>query len=86
MSIIAWIVVGLIAGWLAEKITGSDHGLLTNLIVGVIGAFIGGFLVSALFGYRVTDGFSIASILVATLGAVILLFIVGLVRGRRPSY
>jgi uncharacterized membrane protein YeaQ/YmgE (transglycosylase-associated protein family) len=87
MSILAWIVVGIIAGWLAEKITGSDHGLLTNLIVGVIGAFIGGFLMSTLFGIRYTDGFSIASILVATLGAVILLLIVGLIRGRRrPSY
>ena len=86
MSILAWIGVGILAGWLAEKITGSDHGLITNLIVGIIGAFIGGFLMSALFGYRLDQGFNIATILVATLGAVALLLIVGLIRGRRPSY
>jgi uncharacterized membrane protein YeaQ/YmgE (transglycosylase-associated protein family) len=66
MSILAWIGVGILAGWLAEKITGSDHGLITNLIVGVIGAFVGGFLMSALFGYRLDQGFNIATILVAT--------------------
>jgi uncharacterized membrane protein YeaQ/YmgE (transglycosylase-associated protein family) len=87
MSIIAWIVVGIIAGWLAEKITGSDHGLLTNLIVGVVGAFIGGFLMSRLLGYSFDQGLNIITILVATLGAVILLVIVSLIRGRRrPSY
>ena len=86
MSILAWIGVGIIAGWLAEKITGSNHGLLTNLIVGIIGAFIGGFLVSQLFGYRYVEGFNLPSILVATLGAVVLLFVLGLLRGRRTIY
>jgi uncharacterized membrane protein YeaQ/YmgE (transglycosylase-associated protein family) len=86
MSILAWIVVGIIAGWLAEKITGSNHGLLTNLIVGIIGAFIGGFIMSSLFNYRYTEGLNIPSILVATLGAVVLLFILGLVRGRRTIF
>ena len=86
MSILAWIGVGILAGWMAEKITGSDHGLITNLIVGVIGTFIGGFLMSALFDNRLDQGFNIATILVATLGAVALLLIVGLIRGRRPSY
>jgi uncharacterized membrane protein YeaQ/YmgE (transglycosylase-associated protein family) len=86
MSILAWIVVGIIAGWLAEKITGSNHGLLTNLIVGIIGAFIGGFLVSNLLGYRYVEGFNLPSILVATLGAVVLLFVLGLVRGRRTIF
>ena len=86
MSILAWIVVVIIAEWLAEKITGSNHGLLTNLIVGIIGAFIGGFLVSSLFGYRYVEGFNLASILVATLGAVVLLFLLGLLRGRRTIF
>ena len=86
MSILAWIGVGIIAGWLAEKITGSNHGLLTNLIVGIIGAFIGGFLVSQLFDYRYVEGFNLPSILVATLGAVVLLFVLGFLRGRRPIY
>ena len=53
MSIIAWLVVGILAGWLAERITGRNHGLLTNLIVGIVGAFIGG-LWSAAFSVFAT--------------------------------
>jgi uncharacterized membrane protein YeaQ/YmgE (transglycosylase-associated protein family) len=85
MSILAWIVVGIIAGWLAEKIMGRDHSLLTNLIVGVVGAFVGGFLMSTIFGFRYTEGFNFASILVATLGAVVFLFIWGMISGRRHA-
>ncbi|HVL72237.1 MAG TPA: GlsB/YeaQ/YmgE family stress response membrane protein [Beijerinckiaceae bacterium] len=85
MSILAWIVVGIIAGWLAEKIMGRDHSLLTNLIVGIIGAFVGGFLLSTLLGFRYTEGFNLASILVATLGAVVFLFLWGLISGRRHA-
>ena len=59
MSFITWLVVGLIAGWLAERITGRDHGLLTNLIVGVAGAFIGGLMVSSLLGFRYVEGFNL---------------------------
>ena len=47
---IAWIIIGIIAGWLAEKIMKRSHGLLTNLIVGVIGALLGGFLANNLLG------------------------------------
>jgi uncharacterized membrane protein YeaQ/YmgE (transglycosylase-associated protein family) len=83
MSILAWIVVGLIAGWLAERITGRNHGLLTNLIVGIVGAFIGGFLFSSLLGFRYEDGFNLASIVVATIGAVALLALTGGFRSRR---
>ena len=83
MSLITWLVVGLIAGWLAERITGRDHGLLTNLIVGVAGAFIGGLMVSSLLGFRYVEGFNLPSILVAILGAVILLAVFGIFQGRR---
>jgi uncharacterized membrane protein YeaQ/YmgE (transglycosylase-associated protein family) len=83
MSILAWIVVGLIAGWLAERITGRNHGLLTNLFVGIIGAFVGGFLFSSLLGFRYEEGFNLASILVATIGAVALLAVTGGFRTRR---
>ena len=44
MSWIAWIVAGIIAGWIAEQLTGRRHGLITNLIVGLLGAFVGGWL------------------------------------------
>ena len=84
MSILAWIVVGLIAGWLAERITGRNHGLLTNLFVGIIGAFVGGFLFSSLLGFRYEEGFNLASILVATIGAVALLAVTGGFRRTWP--
>jgi uncharacterized membrane protein YeaQ/YmgE (transglycosylase-associated protein family) len=83
MSILAWIIVGLIAGWLAERITGRNHGLLTNLIVGIVGAFVGGFLFSSLLGFRYEEGLNLPSIVVATVGAVVLLALLGGFRTRR---
>ena len=85
MNIFACIVVGVLAGWIAERITGRNHGLLTNLIVGVVGAFIGGFLVSSLLGFQYAEGFKVPSILVATVGAVLLLGILGGFRSRRVT-
>ena len=78
MNIIFWIIVGIIAGWLAEKIMGRNHGLLTNLIVGIVGAFIGGLIFSG--GSINNAGLTLYSFLVSLLGAVILLAIVNLVR------
>jgi uncharacterized membrane protein YeaQ/YmgE (transglycosylase-associated protein family) len=83
MNIVACIIVGLIAGWLAERIMGRDHGLLMNLVVGIIGALIGGFLTSSLLGLQYDEGFNLASIAVATLGAVVFLGIFGGVRRSR---
>lgn len=83
MSFLAWIGVGIIAGWLAERIAGRNHGLLTNLFVGVIGAFIGGFIFSTLLGFRYDEGFNLPSIVVATIGAVVLLAVFGGLRSRR---
>ena len=85
MSILACIVVVLIAGWLAERITGRNHGLLTNLIVGMIGAFVGGFLASSLLGFRYEEGFNLPSIVVATVGAVALLALTGGFRSARRT-
>ncbi len=81
MGIIGWIIIGVVAGWLAEKIMKRNHGLLTNLIVGVVAAILGGFIASSLLGIPV-GGFNIMTLIVATLGAVLLLFLVGLVRRR----
>jgi uncharacterized membrane protein YeaQ/YmgE (transglycosylase-associated protein family) len=83
MSILAWIIVGIIAGWLAERITGRNHGLLTNLLVGIVGAFLGGFIFSSLLGFRYEEGFNVPSIVVATVGAVALLAVTGGFRQRR---
>jgi len=83
MSIMAWIIVGIIAGWLAERITGRNHGLFTNLIVGIVGAFLGGFIFSSLLGFRYEEGFNLPSIVVATVGAVVLLAVTGGFRQRQ---
>ena len=83
MSIIAWIVVGLVAGWIAERIMGRNQGLLTNLVVGVIGAMVGGFIFSSILGFQYNQGLNLASIVVATVGAVVLLAIFGGLQARR---
>lgn len=80
MSFFGSIVVGIIAGWLAEKIMHRDHGLVTNLIVGLIGGVIGG-LVLTPFGFNSDATGWGMNIVAGTLGAVILLWVVGLVRG-----
>ena len=82
MSILAWIVVGLIAGWLAERITGRNHGLLTNLIVGIVGAFIGGMLFHAA-GWHVPFAGLAGTIFVAFIGALILLAVLHVIHYGR---
>jgi uncharacterized membrane protein YeaQ/YmgE (transglycosylase-associated protein family) len=85
MGILAWIVVGLIAGWLAgELMRGSGFGLLGNIVVGIVGALLGGFLATALF--NIPDpitGFDFTTIIVAFLGSVVLLALLRLLRGAR---
>lgn len=80
MSILLWILIGGVAGWIAEKATKSDHGLLTNIIVGVIGALIGGWLFGIL-GLQIAPGL-IGSLVTAVIGALILLFGLKFVRGK----
>jgi uncharacterized membrane protein YeaQ/YmgE (transglycosylase-associated protein family) len=84
MGILALIVVGLIAGLLAKLVMPGDDpgGLIVTTLIGIAGAFVGGFVVDILGGAGVT-GINIWSILVATLGAVILLAIYRLFAGRR---
>jgi uncharacterized membrane protein YeaQ/YmgE (transglycosylase-associated protein family) len=86
MSFILWLIVGGIVGWLASLImkTDAQQGILLNVIVGIVGAFIGGWLISPLVGAgTINEGFSIASLLVSLVGAVILLAIVNLFRRGR---
>ncbi len=78
MGLIGFLIIGLIAGWLAGLIMkGKGAGLIMNLVVGVIGAFVGGFLFR-LVGLS-AHGF-IGSLITATVGAVVLLFVVGLLK------
>ena len=83
MGIIAWIVVGLIAGALAKLVMPGDDpgGIIITILLGIVGAFVGGFVVNLLGGAGVS-GFNLWSIVVATLGAIILLAIYRLVAGR----
>jgi len=84
MNFIIWIVVGGIIGWLASLImrTDAQQGPLLNIIVGIVGALIGGWLISPLVGAGTINqnDFSIGGLLVSLIGAVILLAIVNLVR------
>ncbi|MFC7478258.1 GlsB/YeaQ/YmgE family stress response membrane protein [Dankookia sp. GCM10030260] len=83
MGIIAWIVLGLIAGWIASKIMhGEGSGLLMNLVLGVVGAFVGGLLISVVGGVGIT-GFNLWSLLVSVLGAVVVLWLYNAFRSRR---
>jgi uncharacterized membrane protein YeaQ/YmgE (transglycosylase-associated protein family) len=88
MGIILWIILGAFAGWVASNImrTNSEQGLLGDVIVGSLGAVIGGFIMNAL-GRAPITGFNAYSFLVALLGAVILLAAVKALRGnsRRPT-
>lgn len=81
MGIIGWIVIGALAGWIASLVTGNDKrmGAGMNILVGIIGGVIGGIIMNVLGGSGVT-GFNLWSLLVATIGAVILLFIVNAVK------
>ncbi len=85
MGILSWIIVGLIAGWLAGLVMkGSGYGALGDIILGIIGAIIGGFLASAIFGLTdAVNGINLTSIVVAFIGAVVLVAIVRAVGGRR---
>jgi uncharacterized membrane protein YeaQ/YmgE (transglycosylase-associated protein family) len=85
MGILSWIIVGLIAGWLAGMVMrGSGYGVVGDIILGIIGALVGGFLASAVFGVAdAVNGINIVSLVVAFIGAVI---VVALVRAvARPS-
>jgi uncharacterized membrane protein YeaQ/YmgE (transglycosylase-associated protein family) len=85
MSIIAWIILGVIAGWIASKIVNKQgEGFIGDLVLGVIGAVVGGFLFSR-FGYSPVTGFNLYSLLVAILGAIIVLWIYHAIVGRRTT-
>ena len=85
MGILSWLVVGLIAGFLASRVMrGGGYGLIGDIIVGIVGALLGGFLAGQLLGVpNAVNGINVTSILVAFIGAVILIALLRLVSGRR---
>lgn len=86
MSIIGWIVLGLIAGFIASKIVNrSGEGLIMDIVLGIVGALVGGFIFNA-FGAAGITGFNIYSMIVAIIGAIILLVLYhAIFGGRRAS-
>lgn len=86
MSIIAWIVLGLIAGFIASKLVNkSGEGVVLDILLGVVGAVVGGFLFTT-FGATGVDGFNIWSMFVAVIGAVVVLAIKHAVMGRTHAH
>ena len=89
MSIIAWIILGAIAGYLAGFFVSGDEGLgvIGHIVLGIVGALVGGFLASVLLNTKPIDGASdISSIVAATIGAIIVVLVAGMVtRGTRTG-
>ena len=86
MNLVIWLIVGGIVGWLASMIMRTDgqQGIILNVVVGIVGAFIGGWLISPMVGTgTINDGFTVGSFVVSLIGAVILLALVNLFRRGR---
>ena len=83
MDFIAWIVVGAIAGFLANQIMGSSKGLLMMVVLGIVGGLVGGFVATSVLKMGSVDGINIESIFIATLGAILVIFVVRFFQGGR---
>ena len=86
MGFILWIVIGALVGWIASKIMGTDaeQGAFLNILVGIVGAALGGLLIGPRLGGGTINqyNFSVGSLLISLIGAVVLLALVNLLRGR----
>lgn len=83
-DIIFWIIFGAIAGWIASMVMGSNNSLVTDIILGIVGAIVGGWLASLLGGSGVT-GFNIYSLVVAVIGAIVVIYVGRMLMGRRAT-
>ena len=85
MGIIAWIILGAIAGWITNMIMGGSEGVIATVILGIIGAVVGGWLAGTVLHVADVTGINIESIIVAVVGAVIVVAVYRLVVGRRAT-
>ena len=84
MSILAWLILGLIAGFIASKlVNNSGEGMILDIALGIVGAFVGGSLFS-FFGAAPVTGFNLYSVIVAVIGSVVVLVLYHAIVGRRP--
>ena len=85
MSVIGWIVLGLIAGFIASKIVNKQgEGLIMDIVLGIVGAIVGGWLFATL-GHEGVNGFNVYSMFVAVVGAIVVLLLYHVVTGRRTA-
>ena len=85
MGIIAWIVLGAIAGWITNMIMGGREGVIATIILGIIGAVVGGYIAGTVLKVADVTGVNIESIIVAVIGAVIVVAVYRAVTGRRTA-
>lgn len=83
MGFFSWIIVGAIAGWVASQLMKAREGLLTMVVLGIVGGLVGGFVASNVLKIGTVDGINFESILIATLGAIAVIFVVHLATGSR---
>ena len=83
MGFLAWIVVGAIAGFLANQVMGSRDGLLRMIVLGIVGGLVGGFVAATVLKMGSVDGINIESIVIATLGAIGIIFLARFATGSR---
>lgn len=87
MGILSWIIFGALAGWVASMIAGNnaEQGFIGNIVVGIIGAIVGGFLMGLLVDSPGVTGFNLSSFVVAVVGAVLILFVKNKLSGHKAS-
>jgi uncharacterized membrane protein YeaQ/YmgE (transglycosylase-associated protein family) len=85
VGIISWIVLGAIAGWIAHLIAGGGAGIIATIILGIVGALVGGYLAEAVLHKGDVTGVNIESIVIAVVGAIIVLAVYRAVMGRRST-
>lgn len=85
MGIISWIVLGAIAGFIANMIVGGKEGVILTIVLGIVGAVVGGYLAQAIFHKGDVTGVNVESIVIAVVGAIVVLFVWRAVAGRRAT-
>lgn len=81
MGLIAWIVVGAIAGFLANTVMGSREGVVMMVVLGIVGGLVGGFVATSILNVGAVDGINVESIVIATLGAIAVVVVWGFAKG-----
>ena len=85
MGIIAWIVLGAVAGLIANLVMGGGEGLVMMIVLGIVGAVVGGFIAGTVLGIADIAGLNVSSVLVAVFGAIVVIFVARLFQSRGAS-